>query len=148
MNDPQLFTFNVMDALRHRVYNWLRTIHQGFQAHTLVTPFPNLPQDFPFGDFTMSPTFEWQDNLQYYHRYTVAFKFDGITNGPGSSVAWTISTSVLGVHQVLSVFEIPGRIYCAQNVPIPIDADLVLKGMLASLGERAPVYLEITYPNC
>ncbi|KAJ7891144.1 hypothetical protein B0H13DRAFT_2039346 [Mycena leptocephala] len=107
-------------------------------------PYPShpLPVGFPLGDFSLSHTFEWvhvygTEQLRHIHR--VDFVFQGRTNGPGSSIGWSVVDREDGTD--LGVFEIAGPIYDTAVLPFTIDTDLVLEAMSASLRERMPVHL-------
>ncbi|KAJ7212746.1 hypothetical protein B0H12DRAFT_378233 [Mycena haematopus] len=145
--DPIQYTTIIMNELRGWAQFWidgLRGIRQQQAALGLVVPYPNypLPIGFPFDEFTLSETFEWiheDGSEQRRHIYNVGFVLHGRTDGLDSSVAWKVVNSADGTP--LGIFEIAGPIYDSPVLPFPIDTDLVLEAMSASLGECAPVHL-------
>ncbi|KAJ6582635.1 hypothetical protein DFH09DRAFT_1275549 [Mycena vulgaris] len=137
----------IMDELRgwaHDRLVALRTTCALQRILNLPSPHANysLPPGFPFGDFTLSQLFEWIHEYgteQLRHTHSVAFILRGRTNGPSSSVAWTLIPEEEQIE--LGVLEIAGPIYDDGELPFQIDTDLVLEGMMASLCARAPMYL-------
>ncbi|KAJ6582670.1 hypothetical protein DFH09DRAFT_1275556 [Mycena vulgaris] len=137
----------IMDELRGWAHGWLvalRTTCALQRILNLPSPHANysLPPGFPFGDFTLSQLFEWIHEYgteQLRHTHSVAFILRGRTNGPSSSVAWTLIPEEEQIE--LGVLEIAGPIYDDGELPFQIDTDLVLEGMMASLCARAPMYL-------
>ncbi|KAJ7891134.1 hypothetical protein B0H13DRAFT_1887231 [Mycena leptocephala] len=158
---------HIMNELRGWGHDWLegfRGIRQQQVDLGSYVPYPShpLPVGFPFGDFSLSHTFEWVHEYgteQLRHIHHVDFVFQGRTNGPGSSIGWSVvdsegrlflapPTGSMIAHSVffadgteLGVFEIAGPIYDTAVLPFTIDTDLVLEAMSASLGERMPVHL-------
>jgi hypothetical protein len=156
-----------MNELRGWGHDWLegfRGIRQQQVDLGSYVPYPShpLPVGFPFGDFSLSHTFEWLHEYgteQLRHIHHVDFVFQGRTNGPGSSIGWSVvdregelflapPTGSKIAHSrpfadgtELGVFEIAGPIYDTAVLPFTIDTDLVLEAMSASLRERMPVHL-------
>ncbi|KAJ6598595.1 hypothetical protein B0H10DRAFT_1959412 [Mycena sp. CBHHK59/15] len=146
MSGPQQYATAIMDELRSWVCTWLQGVRSEWTMHTslnLPAPYPNypLPSGFPFGDFSMSQTFEWIHEYgaeQIRHSYPADFRFHGRTYGRSSSVAWKVSTTN---EVVLGVFEIAGPVYDDPCLPFEIGPDLVFEAMLASLATHKPVHL-------
>ncbi|KAJ6556184.1 hypothetical protein B0H19DRAFT_1235457 [Mycena capillaripes] len=147
MNHAQYVTA-IMDELRHWAHAWLEGLRELRQLQTVLgqlIPYPShpLPAGFPFGQFSLSHRCEWiheYGSEQLRHIHNVDFLFQGRTNGPGSSIAW--SAVDIADQTDLGVFEIAGPIYDdATPLPFRIDTDLVLEGMSASLRERVPIHL-------
>ncbi|KAF7332864.1 hypothetical protein MVEN_02391400 [Mycena venus] len=141
------YVTTIMDELRGKAQEWIdnvRGVRQQLVALGMSLPYPSypLPIAFPFGEFTASQTFEWIHEYgteQLRHIFTVDFILQGRTSGPGSSVAWRVINSADG--KLLGIFEIAGPIYDSATLPFPIDTDLILEAMSASLGVHAPVHL-------
>ncbi|KAK7053539.1 hypothetical protein R3P38DRAFT_1460891 [Favolaschia claudopus] len=145
MNNEQYLTA-ILDELRGFTGRWiegLRGIRQQQALLRMPIPYPSypLPQQFPFGDFQLSETFEWiheYGRQQLRHVHSVRFIFQGRTNGPNSSVAWRIDNT----HgTALGIFEIAASIYVSQSLPFRINEDLILEGMSASLATHEPMRL-------
>ncbi|KAJ7606972.1 hypothetical protein DFH06DRAFT_1250548 [Mycena polygramma] len=108
MNPAQQYATDIMDQLRGWAHDWLeglRGIRQQQATLNLPVPYPShpLPVGFPIGVFSLSQRFEWVHEYRIYepdydeyrreqlrHTHSVDFVFQGRTNGPGSSVAWSV----------------------------------------------------------
>ncbi|KAJ7164318.1 hypothetical protein C8R46DRAFT_310720 [Mycena filopes] len=147
MNTEQYATA-IMDELRGWAQEWLQGLSAMRAMQTALgtdVPYPSypLPIGFPLGDFTLTQGFSWThvygDYHQIRHTYTVDFILQGRTNGPGSSVAWSVVEREGGI--LLGILEIAGPIYDDAQLPFRIDTDLLLLAMAASLRVHTPIHL-------
>ncbi|KAJ7182364.1 hypothetical protein C8R43DRAFT_4127 [Mycena crocata] len=145
--DYEAYATAITDELRAWVHEWLAGIQESWVLHAaLGLPLPHLnyplPLTFPFGAVRVWTVFEWVHEYnaeQLRHSYAVSLAFYGRTNGADSSIAWKILSGDIE----LGVFEIAGPIYDEERslLPFTLGAELVVEGLLASLGLHRPIRL-------